>query len=66
MSDPTAQPKGFGAEYTAYGYDGNGNLISDGAKLMSIAYNRLNLPQEVTNPAGAMTFDYTFGGEKIR
>ena len=44
----------------------NLDLISDGAKLMSIAYNRLNLPQEVTNPAGAMTFDYTFGGEKIR
>jgi RHS repeat-associated protein len=67
VPDATAQPKGFVAEYSGYLYDANGNVVSDGGKGLTIQYNLLNLPDSIRqDTAGAMAFEYTYGGQKIR
>jgi len=49
----------------AYGYDGNGNVKTDNSKGITIAYNLLNLPQNIT---GGKTITYTYDatGNKLR
>jgi RHS repeat-associated protein len=51
----------------SYGYDGNGNIISDGAKgIVNIAYNYLNLPDEISFGGGKkLTFVYDAMGRKL-
>ena len=39
---------GFKARSSSYGYDVNGNMISDSGKGIGITYNYLNLPETVT------------------
>ena len=62
VTDPLAQPEGFGkiSAVSGYGYDGAGNIISDGGKGLEIAYNYLNLPKRVYHQStGAeMLIDY--------
>ena len=52
----------FHAGVANYGYDGNGNMISDSGKGMGASYNLLNLPSSVMG----ITNEYTFSAEKIK
>lgn len=55
---------GTGADYT---YDGAGNLTSDYNKAVSsVTYNLQNLPRVVSTTAGAVSYTYTAGGQKLR
>lgn len=53
---------------TDYGYDGNGNMISDvNKKIASINYNFLNLPNQVTiTSKGTVTYTYDATGNKLQ
>ena len=49
----------------AYTYDGNGNLISDEHKGMTIDVNHLNLVTKVTKPEGTIEWIYDATGTKL-
>lgn len=51
-----------------YGYDANGNMITDANKGIStpIAYNYLNLPTLITLPGGNISYTYDAMGAKQR
>jgi len=70
VNDESAQIEGFGKlnQLSTYDYDDNGNLIQDlGKQISSIDYNLLNSPNRVVHQTdGEMTYDYTFGGEKLK
>jgi RHS repeat-associated protein len=53
---------------TDYGYDVNGNLISDKNKaISSITYNHLNLPAVITvTTKGSITYTYDATGDKLK
>jgi len=49
-----------------YGYDANGNIISDKNKgITNITYNYLNLPRTITFTNGTITFQYDANGNKL-
>lgn len=52
---------------TDYSYDANGNLITDNNKaITAIAYNYLNLPQQVTiTSKGTVSYTYSAAGAKL-
>ncbi len=52
--------------YSDYGYDNNGNMITDGAKGATISYNIENLPASIVLPNGPIDYLYTAEGEKVR
>ncbi|WAC10368.1 DUF6443 domain-containing protein [Dyadobacter pollutisoli] len=47
-----------------YGYDGNGNMTSDGNRGAVLTYNYLNLPKTVTIAGKTLTYDYDASGTK--
>ncbi len=47
-----------------YGYDNNGNLISDTDKGITYKYNHLNLPYEATKATDKVEWIYTAEGKK--
>jgi len=47
-----------------YAYDGNGNMLTDNSKGITIAYNMLNLPQSIA--AKNTTYTYDASGNKLR
>jgi len=50
-----------------YGYDPNGNLISDVNKgITSITYNMLNLPWIINTTIGTITYTYDAAGNKLK
>jgi RHS repeat-associated protein len=51
-----------------YGYDGNGNLVSDNnKKIGSITYNAINLPATITvNGKGSVSYVYDADGRKLK
>ncbi|ASU36338.1 DUF6443 domain-containing protein [Mucilaginibacter xinganensis] len=49
----------------AYTYDGNGNVKIDNSKGISIGYNLLNLPQNITG-GKTITYTYDAAGNKLR
>jgi RHS repeat-associated protein len=56
---------------TTYGYDGNGNMLSNTNTVnttqnKSFSYNLLNLPQAATLSNGTVTYTYDAGGNKLR
>lgn len=48
-----------------YGYDGNGNLISDSQKNINLSYNYLNLPQSITGSQN-LSYLYDASGRKLK
>jgi len=58
---------GFKGGQSSYRYDTNGNLTYDSQKLLSIAYNHLNLPYKVSKQGGdKIEWLYTADGRKLR
>ena len=58
-----------GAPSTAqFAYDANGNMTSDPYKGMTVLYNFLNLPRQMSFSSGTKTIDvlYTASGQKLR
>ncbi|HWK02410.1 MAG TPA: DUF6443 domain-containing protein [Puia sp.] len=52
---------------TAYTYDGNGNLVVDKNKGMTISYNYLNLPYRVNMAGkGTILYSYNTAGERLQ
>ncbi|PWG77917.1 RHS repeat domain-containing protein, partial [Pararcticibacter amylolyticus] len=49
----------------SFGYDANGNTTTDGTRNLTITYNELNLPSQVTGN-GTATYTYDATGNKIR
>lgn len=58
---------GFKGAQSSYRYDGNGNLIFDSQKQLSIAYNHLNLPYQAEKDANnKIEWLYTADGKKLQ
>lgn len=49
-----------------YGYDANGNMTADGPRGISIRYNRLNLPEQVSKGSQGIDYTYDATGRKLR
>jgi len=60
VTDNSSNTAGFNDAHSGndYDYDLNGNLTTDNNKGLSINYNYLNLPQNVTN--SSQSIDYTY------
>jgi RHS repeat-associated protein len=70
VTDVSQSPAGYTDNNTAghdFSYDANGNMYSDMDKSIHIAYNPLNLPQEVKSDRSAerLTYVYTATGAKL-
>ncbi|NOU17306.1 MAG: RHS repeat-associated core domain-containing protein [Bacteroidales bacterium] len=50
---------------TAYVYDHNGNMTSDGLKGFNITYNQLNLPSQVSKSSENVSYIYNAAGTKL-
>ena len=60
-------PHSFFGNHSNYTYDANGNLSSDSGKgISTIAYNHLNLPQQLTQGTQSMSYTYDAGGQKLQ
>ena len=56
-----------GSGTAGYGYDANGNMVSDGHKGMSVEYNHLNLPKRFTFAEGKwIKILYDASGTKLK
>jgi RHS repeat-associated protein len=70
VTDASQSPAGYTDNNTNghdFSYDANGNMYSDMDKSIHIAYNPLNLPQEVKSDRSAerLTYVYTATGAKL-
>jgi len=58
---------GFKGAESSYQYDGNGNLINDSQKQLTISYNHLNLPYKAQkNASNKIEWTYTADGRKLQ
>jgi RHS repeat-associated protein len=64
VNDASGSAKGMKTGDSAYGYDANGNVISDGNNGAVLTYNYLNLPKTVTIGTKAFAYDYDAAGTK--
>ncbi|MCF0073694.1 DUF6443 domain-containing protein [Dyadobacter sp. CY261] len=64
INDGSGSNLGVKSGGSSYGYDGNGNMTSDGNRGATLAYNYLNLPKTVTLGAKTATYDYDAFGNK--
>lgn len=69
VTDSTSNNAGYKSGTYSYGYDGNGNVTSDGSKGTSgltTTYNILNLPNVNTLSGGTVSYIYDASGTKLR
>lgn len=52
------------ANATDYSYDGNGNLVADANKTITVNYNHLNLPSLIHKPSEELKITYSSDGIK--
>uniref|UniRef100_UPI003F719072 RHS repeat-associated core domain-containing protein n=1 Tax=Dyadobacter bucti TaxID=2572203 RepID=UPI003F719072 len=64
LSDGSGSGLGVKAGVSGYGYDGNGNMLTDGNRGAAITYNSLDLPKTVTIGAKTFSYDYDATGTK--
>nr|WP_295930778.1 DUF6443 domain-containing protein [uncultured Dyadobacter sp.] len=64
VTDGSGNSLGVKSGVSNYGYDGNGNMTSDGNRGAVLTYNYLNLPQTITVGAKIATYDYDATGNK--
>ena len=48
-----------------FSYDENGNMISDGNRGVTISYNEINLPKEISKSSEIISYIYNANGEKL-
>ncbi|WP_149241132.1 DUF6443 domain-containing protein [Dyadobacter sp. 32] len=58
INDATGSNTGVKSGASSYGYDGNGNMTSDGNRGAVLTYNYLNLPKTVAISGKTLTYDY--------
>ncbi|WP_228426224.1 RHS repeat domain-containing protein [Chryseobacterium indologenes] len=66
VDDLSLNPSGYPIGGKAFGYDGNGNMTVQEDKGLSIAYNYLNLPQNIASPQGNTAYVYNADGTKVK
>ncbi|MGG7666647.1 DUF6443 domain-containing protein [Dyadobacter sp. BHUBP1] len=64
INDASGNAKGIKSGSSAFGYDANGNITSDGNNGALLTYNFLNLPKTVTIGAKSFAYDYDASGAK--
>jgi RHS repeat-associated protein len=64
VTDASGSNLGVKNGISNYGYDANGNMISDGNRNATLTYNYLNLPKTVTIGGKTLTYDYDAAGTK--
>ncbi|MEO6284513.1 MAG: DUF6443 domain-containing protein [Dyadobacter sp.] len=64
VTDGSGSNLGVKSGVSNYGYDGNGNMTSDGNRGAVLTYNYLNLPETVTIDGKTLTYDYDASGTK--
>ncbi|MDQ6482634.1 hypothetical protein, partial [Dyadobacter sp. LHD-138] len=64
ISDASGNNSGVKSGSSSYGYDGNGNMTSDGNRGAVLTYNHLNLPKTVAIDGKTLTYDYDASGTK--
>jgi RHS repeat-associated protein len=64
VTDASGSNLGVKNGISSYGYDANGNMISDGNRNATLTYNYLNLPKTVTIGGKTLTYDYDAAGTK--
>ena len=61
--------RGFNGNIGTLSYDNNGNLTSDNSRDITVTYNRLNLPEQITvnnnSFTGTITFVYDYDGNLL-
>ncbi|TLX23336.1 RHS repeat-associated core domain-containing protein, partial [Chryseobacterium indologenes] len=65
VDDLSLNPSGYPIGGKAFGYDDNGNMTVQEDKGLSIAYNYLNLPQNIVSPQGNTSYLYSADGTKV-
>ena len=50
---------------STYTYDGNGNMVSDSKKGITLSYNYLDLPDTIKQATSTLVFTYDAGGRKL-
>jgi RHS repeat-associated protein len=66
INDASGNNTGVKAGSSSYGYDGNGNMTSDGSRGAVLTYNYLNLPKTVAVGGKTLTYDYDATGTKYK
>ena len=66
VDDLSLNPSGYPIGGKAFGYDDNGNMTVQEDKGLSIAYNYLNLPQNIVSPQGNTSYLYSADGTKVK
>ena len=66
VDDLSLNPSGYPIGGKAFGYDDNGNMTVQEDKGLSIAYNYLNLPQNIASPQGNTAYVYNADGTKVK
>ncbi len=64
LSDASGNNTGVKNGASAYTYDLNGNMLTDGNRGAVLTYNYLNLPKTVTVGGKSFQYDYDAGGNK--
>ncbi|WP_138484932.1 DUF6443 domain-containing protein [Dyadobacter bucti] len=64
LTDGSGSGLGVKAGVSGYGYDGNGNMLTDGNRGAAITYNYLDLPKTITIGAKTFSYDYDATGTK--
>ncbi len=64
LTDASGNHSGVKGGTSSYGYDANGNMITDGNRGATLTYNYLNLPQTVTAGSKTYSYDYDAAGSK--
>ncbi len=64
VNDASGSNLGVKSGASSYGYDGNGNVTSDGNRGATLTYNYLNFPKTVTMAGKTFIYDYDAAGSK--
>ncbi|WP_342087777.1 RHS repeat domain-containing protein [Dyadobacter sp. OTU695] len=64
VNDGSGSNLGVKSGASSYGYDGNGNMTSDGNRSATLTYNYLNLPKTIALGGKTATYDYDALGGK--
>lgn len=64
VNDGSGSNLGVKSGASSYGYDGNGNMTTDGNRGATLTYNYLNLPKTITLGGKTATYDYDALGTK--